>query len=68
MERVDSDIDGYKNKMIHDNGGVTYYNEIKMTDSLSRVMSWCWDSLSEEKKIEINEKYIEKQKRENLER
>lgn len=68
MVRVDSDVAGYKNKMIHDNGGVTYYNEIKMTDSLSRVMSRCWDSLPEEKKLEINEKYIEKQKRENSER
>lgn len=67
MVRVDSDVAGYKNKMIHDNGGVTYYNDIKMTDSLSRVMSQCWDSLSDDKKIEINNK-IEKQKKEDSER
>lgn len=65
MVRVDSDVAGYKNKMIHDNGGVTYYNDIRMTDGLSRVMSRCWDSLPDAKKMEINEKYIEKQKRDN---
>ncbi|WP_419024334.1 hypothetical protein [Emergencia sp.] len=68
MVRVDSDVAGYKNKMIHDNGGVTYYNDIKMTDSLSRVMSRCWDSLPDDKKIEINKRYVEKQKKENAER
>lgn len=61
MVRVDSDVAGYKNKMIHDNGNVTYYNDIRMTDELSRVMSRCWDSLPDAKKIEINNK-IEKQK------
>lgn len=68
MVRIDSDVAGYKNKMIHDNGGVTYYNDIKMTDSLSRVMSRCWDSLPDDKKIEINKRYVEKQKKENAER
>lgn len=52
--RIKSDVAGYENKAIHDNGDVTYYNEIRMTDELARVMSRCWDSLPDAKKLEIN--------------
>ncbi|MEY8366229.1 hypothetical protein AALA22_11375 [Anaerovoracaceae bacterium 41-7] len=54
MVRTVSDLEGYKYKVIHDSGDVTYFNELKISDSLSEIMSRCWDSLSDEVKREIN--------------
>ena len=48
MVRTVSDLEGYKYKVIHDSGDVTYFNELKISDSLSEIMSRCWDSLSDE--------------------
>lgn len=56
MIRTVSDLEGYKHKVIHDSGDVTYFNELKITDAINEVMSRCWDSLPEEVKKEINEK------------
>jgi hypothetical protein len=61
MERVVSDVAGYAHKVIHDSGDVTYFNEIRMTDELSRVMSMCWDSLSVETQKDINERAKKRQ-------
>ena len=54
MVRTVSDLEGYKYKVIHDSVDVTYFNELKISDSLSEIMSRCWDSLSDEVKREIN--------------
>ncbi len=56
MVRTVSDLEGYKYKVIHDSGDVTYFNELRIPDSLSEIMSRCWDSLPDEVKREINSK------------
>lgn len=57
-------MENCKYKLTLSNGVTVYHNGFKLSqeqqDEINRVFSRCWDKLPKEKKIEINNKMIEK--------
>ena len=65
MERVysgKSDNEQYKNMTVYSDGSRIYFNNLQASEELNRVFSECWNSLSTEKKEEINRKIKEMKK------
>lgn len=65
MERVysgKSDNEQYKNMTVYSDGSRIYFNSLQASEELNRVFSECWNSLSTEKKEEINRKIKEMKK------